>query len=91
MAERHAWNSRQSFVRNVAKGDAGIKLAETCLHIAAEDDAIVSHSVVELPVQSFLARLEALADDLARSRLPALGSLAPPEAQLQVWLPKVLL
>ena len=55
-----------------------------CLQIAAEDDAIVSHSTVELPVQAFAARLEALVTDLARLHLPALGTAATPESQLQV-------
>lgn len=84
MAERYAWKARQAFARNVARGEGRISLAETCLHIAAEDDAIVSHSSVELPVQSFLARLDALVDGLARTHLPQLGPQATPGAQLQV-------
>lgn len=51
--------------------------------IAAEDDAIASHTVVRLPVGSYHQRLEKLAQG-ARSALAALSSDAQPAAQVQV-------
>ncbi|KAK9806023.1 hypothetical protein WJX73_006325 [Symbiochloris irregularis] len=84
MAETHAWQARQAFTRNIARGDGGMELAEACLQVAAEDDAIVSHSVVQLPIRAFLARIDVLVDDLARLYLPRLGPDAAPPEQLQV-------
>ena len=46
-----------------------LPLMQAALLIAAEDDALVSHSTVELPVNSFLARMERLVDSLARSHV----------------------
>ena len=54
---------------------------QAALLIAAEDDALVSHSTVELPVQPFLARIERLVDSLARSYIHA---DMPPEEAVQV-------
>ena len=58
-----------------------LPLAEAALQIAAEDDAIVSHSVVPLPVGSFRKRIRALVQELIRLRLPQCDS---PQAQLEV-------
>lgn len=38
----------------------GADLARTALHIAAEDDSLISHSSVPLPVDSFVERLDDL-------------------------------
>lgn len=53
------------------------------LEIAAEDDAIASHTVVRLPVGSYHQRLQKLAQG-ARMALAALSSDAQPAAQVQV-------
>ena len=82
LSELHSWRSRKAFVENIARGDAGIELARASLQIAAEDDAIVSHSTVDLPIQSFLSRLESLVTSL--SRRPQLSQARTPEEQLQV-------
>ena len=39
-----------------------VDLGKTALHIAAEDDSLISHSSVPLPVDAFMQRL----DDLSR-------------------------
>ena len=46
-----------------------MQLAEAALLVAAEDDAIASHSTVPFPVESYLARIQALADEFAQQRL----------------------
>lgn len=84
MAEQHAWKARQTFVNNIAKGEAGVDLTRACLSVAAEDDALVSHSTVELPIRAFEARLEALSGEFARLHLPALGPVPRPHQQLRV-------
>lgn len=71
-SSNHAWEARQAFLSAIAKGEAGIDLAEAALHIAAEDDALVTHSTVKFPVQSFQKRLQRMADELARVHLPSL-------------------
>ncbi|OWM78446.1 hypothetical protein CDL15_Pgr016170 [Punica granatum] len=48
----------------------GIDLGRTALYIAAEDDSLVSHSSVPLPVDAFLQRL----DDLSTGYCPHSGS-----------------
>ena len=53
---------------------------QAALLIAAEDDALVSHSTVELPVASFLARIERLVDTLGRSHV---SPDQPPEQAVQ--------
>ena len=83
-SDLHAFNARSQFARAVQKGESGINLAEAALAIGAEDDALVSHSTVPLPVQSFVKRIRSLSNELARIHLPRLGSDAQPEAQLQV-------
>jgi hypothetical protein len=68
----------------VERGEATLDLAAAALHVAAEDDALVTHSAVELPVQLFVTRLQRYADEIARVYLPALGPDATPEQQLAV-------
>lgn len=38
----------------------GVDLAKAALHIAAEDDSLISHSSVPLPVDDFIERLDSL-------------------------------
>ena len=64
-SELHAFEARRAFVQNIARGESAISVAEAALQIAAEDDAIVSHSTVRLPIKV----RQALADQLAAIRL----------------------
>ncbi|KAA8537329.1 hypothetical protein F0562_026984 [Nyssa sinensis] len=41
----------------------GVDLGKTALYIAAEDDSLISHSSVPLPVDAFIARLDDLSMD----------------------------
>jgi hypothetical protein len=85
----HSFEARQAFVRNIAHGEAGINLADAAFQIAAEDDALVSHSSVKLPVQQYAKRMQRMAEDIARNKLshmPSVGSDRDPEAVLQVSL-----
>lgn len=87
-SDLHAFEARQAFVQNIASGEAGINLADAALSICAEDDALVSHSSVKLPVHSFAKRMQRMAEDIARNRLshlPAVGSDRDPHAVIQVW------
>ena len=63
---------------------AGINLAEAALQIAAEDDAIVSHSTVQLPIQSFLRRIDRLASDMQSAVLQKMPEDASPDDILEV-------
>ncbi|KAF5197988.1 Alpha-1,3-mannosyltransferase [Thalictrum thalictroides] len=67
----HAKEAREGFVSQIKRLskierqisiaiNASADLAKTALLIAAEDDALVSHSSVPLPVKSFIERLDAL-------------------------------
>ena len=88
-SEVHSFEARQAFVRNIAHGEAGINLADAAFQIAAEDDALVSHSSVKLPVQQYAKRMQRMAEDIARNKLshmPSIGSDRDPEAVLQVSL-----
>ncbi|KAI3424327.1 hypothetical protein D9Q98_009880 [Chlorella vulgaris] len=67
---QHAFQARHDFLLSVAAGEAAIDLAAAALHIAAEDDALVSHSTVQLPVASYQQRLKRMASDFARQELP---------------------
>ena len=64
--------------------DAGINLAEAALQVAAEDDAIVSHSSVRLPIQSFLQRIDRLASNMRSAVLQKMPEEASPDDILQV-------
>lgn len=63
---------------------AGINLAEAALQVAAEDDAIVSHSSVQLPVHSFLNRISRVANDANRLYLREMPSSSTHHQTLQV-------
>ena len=43
-------SSAQALLRNFAAGEARLDVADAALQIGAEDDALVSHSPVALPV-----------------------------------------
>ncbi|XP_020585835.1 uncharacterized protein LOC110028357 [Phalaenopsis equestris] len=58
----------------------GADLARTALHIAAEDDSLISHSSVPLPVEAFVERLDDLSTEFCSLFLPP--SEAPPEVFL---------
>ena len=49
-----------------------MRLAEMSLLVSAEDDAIMSHSTVSFPVQSYLDRISRLSDDFDKQRLQPL-------------------
>jgi hypothetical protein len=55
---------RAEFAANVARGEASFDAAAAALHIAAEDDALMSITGVPLPVEPYLDRLDRLADDV---------------------------
>ncbi len=56
----------------MARGEAQRNIALAALHVAAEDDALVSHSAVRLPVQSYLQRMTRMANDISAHVLPGL-------------------
>ena len=88
-SEIHSYEARLAFVNNIAHGEAGINLADAAFQIAAEDDALVSHSSVKLPVHQYAKRMQRMAEDIARNRLshmPSIGSDRDPDAVLQVCL-----
>lgn len=58
----------------------GADLARAALHIAAEDDSLVSHSSVALPVDAFVDRLDDLSMGFCSLYMPR--SDAPPEVFL---------
>ncbi len=63
---------------------AGINLAEAALQVAAEDDALVSHSTVPLPIHAFLQRITRLAKDVNSAAIQKLPADVSPEEVLQV-------
>ncbi|PRW20351.1 hypothetical protein C2E21_9056 [Chlorella sorokiniana] len=67
----HAYDARQAFLRCIQQGEGLLELSAAALHIAAEDDALVSHSTVQLPVPSYQQRLQRMAAELASQYLPA--------------------
>ena len=80
----HAYEARQSFAEELSKGEGGISLAKAALHVAAEDDALVSHSTVKLPVPQFLQRINALSNELARVHLQGHSNELEPSHALEV-------
>ena len=59
-------------------------LARAALEIAAEDDALISHSPVPLPVDAYLARLDSMAAELAGHHLLPNACDRTPEAVFRV-------
>jgi hypothetical protein len=81
MSETHAYEARREFLQNISAGESSMDLAVAALQVAAEDDAIVSHSSVQLPVDAFIKRIDIIVRDLTRS----LGdSGCSPESALKV-------
>lgn len=78
MSEQHAHEARQAFLTAVSCSEARMDLAEAALQISAEDDAIASHTVVRLPVDTYHKRLVKLAEGAAQAlaALPADSSAA---------------
>ncbi|XP_008782012.1 uncharacterized protein LOC103698262 [Phoenix dactylifera] len=85
---RFARAARESFCQQVGKLSGidlessitisrGADLAKAALHIAAEDDSLVSHSSVPLPVDAFIDRLDDLSMGFCSLYLPP--SNAAPE------------
>lgn len=83
----HARVARKKFVKEVngmRKSErevsiskcVSIDLGRVALEIAAEDDALVSHSSVALPVEAYISRLDDLSMEFCRHFLPPRG--APP-------------
>ncbi|KAL4203679.1 hypothetical protein AMTRI_Chr01g129200 [Amborella trichopoda] len=58
-----------------------VDLGRAALQIAAEDDALISHSSVPLPVDSFVERLDDLSMDFFAHHLPL--TRPPPDAFIQ--------
>ena len=84
-SEENARTARRAFLRAIAVGDAAMDQAEACLQIAAEDDALVTNTSVQLPVEAFRKRLEKLANELSRVVLPpVVASGASQQQQLDV-------
>jgi hypothetical protein len=89
VATAHARAAREGFVAQVGRltrvsaGSSiaisrGPDLARAALCVAAEDDSLVSHSSVPLPVDAFIARLDDLSTGFcAGGNFPPSG--APPE------------
>lgn len=78
----HAKAARQNFVKEVAKlassegyiatsNSRSLDLARVALEVSAEDDALVSHSPVALPVDSYLERLNSMAMEFAGHHMPS--------------------
>ncbi|XP_010938565.1 uncharacterized protein [Elaeis guineensis] len=85
---RFARAARESFCQQVGKLSGidsetsitisrGADLAKAALHIAAEDDSLVSHSSVPLPVDEFIGRLDDLSTGFCSLYMPPTN--APPE------------
>ncbi|KAJ3671750.1 hypothetical protein LUZ60_007829 [Juncus effusus] len=88
----HARAAREGFTNQINKFtflnsessiavSRGADLAKAALHIAAEDDSLVSHSSVPLPVSSFVDRLDELSMGFWQGYLPPAG--ASPEMFLE--------
>eukprot|EP00854_Cymbomonas_tetramitiformis_P003016 gene3016-3836_t len=83
---RHAKAARESFLRNVRRGEASMQLALAALDIAAEDDALVTNSAVALPVPQYLKRLEAFALELEAHYLSDVSEPADVFERVQYYL-----
>lgn len=59
----HFSTARLAWLDELARGEAKLDLAKLALLVAAEDDALTSHSSVAFPVDAYLKRLEGLAKD----------------------------
>lgn len=57
--------------------NGGVDLGKTALYIAAEDDSLISHSSVPLPVDAFISRLDDLSMDYCSRYSSSFGSSSP--------------
>lgn len=88
--------ARMGFAREIAKlshsRDAEtpadlhseVDLARAALEIAAEDDALISHSTVPLPVDAYLQRLDLMANEIEGHYLPVSPLQRTPDAVFKV-------
>lgn len=75
----HAKAARKGFVKELGElarsvdnsSNSCLDLARAALEVASEDDALVSHSPVALPVDSYLERLNSMAMEFARHHMPS--------------------
>lgn len=72
MSLEHWSEFRLRFLAELEKGESTASLTELSLLVAAEDDALISHSSVKFPVEAYSKRLEKLTNDFE----VWLGSLA---------------
>lgn len=72
MSVAHAFAARQAFAKAIRGGEPAMNLAQAALWASAEDDALSSHSTIELPVPSFLERLDAVAQHVKQQLALAL-------------------
>ncbi|KAJ9515747.1 hypothetical protein QJQ45_008625 [Haematococcus lacustris] len=77
MSIAHAFAARQAFAKAIRGGEPGMNLAQAALWASAEDDALSSHSTIELPVPSFLERLDAVAQHVKQQLAQALPPTSP--------------
>uniref|UniRef100_A0A7S1X0T8 Protein SirB1 N-terminal domain-containing protein n=1 Tax=Tetraselmis chuii TaxID=63592 RepID=A0A7S1X0T8_9CHLO len=75
-------DSRAALLDEMGKDDADIDVVWAALHIASEDDAVQTRSVVKLPVASYSKRLDTMVEELIRLHLPKLGDSPSPKAML---------
>ncbi|GFH19462.1 uncharacterized protein HaLaN_16409, partial [Haematococcus lacustris] len=77
MSIAHAFAARQAFAKAIRGGEPAMNLAQAALWASAEDDALSSHSTIELPVPSFLERLDAVAQHVKQQLAQALPPTSP--------------
>lgn len=63
MSLEHWSEFRLRFLAELEKGESQASLTELSLLVAAEDDALISHSSVKFPVEAYSKRLEKLTSD----------------------------
>jgi hypothetical protein len=91
-APREMWESsarlfRDTFLEEVSVSNAAeIRVARAALLLAAEDDAVNTRSAVPLPVESYLGRVEGLADDFVAFGLGDAADAPSQAAALDVFL-----
>ena len=84
LSDLHAFEARQQYALEVQKGESGINLAAAALAVSAEDDALVSHSTVRLPEETFLKRIETFSAEVERAQLRGLPENVSPTDVLEV-------
>eukprot|EP00894_Picocystis_sp_ML_P002355 jgi/Pico_ML_1/52872/g3513.t1 len=68
MYQKYADAARTALLENLQADEFDV--LEAALQVAAEDDAVKSQSVVQLPVQSYVRRRDRMADEFAKFYLP---------------------